>query len=64
MKANQEIVACATSHVVIDWQAIDWHKVNQNVHRLQTSIVKVSQIICCCETTSRKGRYKGLSRMW
>jgi RNA-directed DNA polymerase len=43
MKANQETVACATSHEEIGWHAIDWHKANQNVRRLQARIVKATQ---------------------
>lgn len=32
--------AGVASHDTVDWQAIDWHKVNQNVRRLQARIVK------------------------
>jgi RNA-directed DNA polymerase len=43
MKANQENIACATSHVEVDWHAINWQKANQNVRRLQARIVKATQ---------------------
>jgi hypothetical protein len=43
MKANQEMIACATSHEEVNWHAIDWHKVNQNVRRLQARIVKATR---------------------
>jgi RNA-directed DNA polymerase len=42
MKANEK-VACAASHDEVDWHAIDWRGVNQNVRRLQARIVKATQ---------------------
>lgn len=42
MKAKKEF-ACAASHAEVDWHAIDWQKVNQNVRRLQARIVKATQ---------------------
>jgi RNA-directed DNA polymerase len=35
--------AGATSHMEVDWHAIDWQHVNQNVRRLQARIVKATQ---------------------
>ena len=35
--------AGATSHMEVDWHAIDWQQVNQNVRRLQARIVKATQ---------------------
>jgi RNA-directed DNA polymerase len=35
--------AGAASHNMVDWQAIDWRKANQNVRRLQARIVKAIQ---------------------
>jgi RNA-directed DNA polymerase len=35
--------AGATSHMEVDWHAIDWRHVNQNVRRLQARIVKATQ---------------------
>ncbi|HTP09501.1 MAG TPA: group II intron reverse transcriptase/maturase [Anaerolineae bacterium] len=43
MKANQLNNACATSHTEVDWNAIDWQQVNQNVRRLQARIVKATR---------------------
>ena len=64
MRANQETNACATFHEAVDWRAIGWHKVNQNLRRLQVRIVKATQPeVNGCETTSSKERYKGLSWM-
>ena len=42
MTAN-EIQAGAFSHVEVNWHAINWHKVYQNVRRLQARIVKATQ---------------------
>lgn len=56
MKAKQEVVACATSHEEVDWHAIDWHKANQNVRRLQARIVKATQ-------EGRWGKVKALQRL-
>ena len=55
MKAN-EMVACATSHEEDGWHAIDWHKANQNVRRLQARIVKATQ-------EGRWGKVKALQRL-
>ena len=35
--------AGAASREAIDWHAIDWRQVNQNVRRLQARIVKATQ---------------------
>ena len=35
-----EVTAGAVSHTSIDWHAIDWQKVEENVRRLQARIVK------------------------
>jgi RNA-directed DNA polymerase len=43
MKANQENIACATSHGEVNWHAINWQKANLNVRRLQARIVKATQ---------------------
>ena len=53
MKAKTDL-ACAASHVEVDWPAMDWRKVTQNVRRLQARIVKATQ---CnrCETASLCG---------
>jgi RNA-directed DNA polymerase len=56
MRANQETVACATSHEEIGWHAIDWHKANQNVRRLQARIVKATR-------EGRWGKVKALQRL-
>jgi RNA-directed DNA polymerase len=42
MKAK-EPRACAASDAEVDWQAINWQKVNQNVRRLQARIVKATR---------------------
>src|SRR5881227_995149 len=39
----QEGSTGAPFHGVTDWHAIDWHKVNHNVRRLQARIVKATQ---------------------
>ena len=41
MKVEQS--ACALPHKEIDWNAVDWRKVNRNVRRLQARIVKATQ---------------------
>ena len=56
MKANEQTIACATSHEEVDWHAIDWQKVNQNVRRLQARIVKATQ-------EGRWGKVKALQRL-
>ena len=56
MKANQENIACATSHGEVDWHAIHWQKANQNVRRLQARIVKATQ-------EGRWGKVKALQRL-
>lgn len=56
MKANQQTVACATSHVEVDWHSVDWHKANRNVRRLQARIVKATQ-------EGRWGKVKALQRL-
>lgn len=43
MKANQQNIACATSHEEVGWHAINWQKANQNVRQLQARIVKATQ---------------------
>jgi len=43
MKANQQNIACATSHEEANWHAINWQKANQNVRQLQARIVKATQ---------------------
>ncbi len=35
--------AGAASHEEVDWHAIDWQQVNENVRRLQARIVKATQ---------------------
>ena len=35
--------ASAASHGEVDWHAIDWRRVHQNVRRLQARIVKATQ---------------------
>lgn len=56
MKANQDHIACATSHEEVDWHAINWQKANQNVRRLQARIVKATQ-------EGRWGKVKALQRL-
>jgi len=56
MKANQETVACATSHEEVGWHTINWHKANQNVRRLQARIVKATQ-------EGKWGKVKALQRL-
>ncbi len=41
MTANS--IAGAVSHNTVDWHAIDWQKVHENVRRLQARIVKATQ---------------------
>ena len=48
--------ACAASHAEVDWHAIDWQAVNQNVRRLQARIVKATQ-------EGRWGKVKALQRL-
>ena len=43
MKAKTD-PACAASHVEVDWPALDWRKVTQNVRRLQARIVKATHV--------------------
>lgn len=55
--ANQaEMVAGAVSHSTENWPAINWHKANQNVRRLQARIVKATQ-------QGRWGKVKALQRL-
>jgi len=56
MKANQQTVACAASHMEVDWHNTDWVKVNRNVRRLQARIVKATQ-------EGRWGKVKALQRL-
>ena len=57
-------IAGATSQNKLDWNAIDWHKANQNVHRLQARIVKATQgEYLSCGTAFFNERLEGLSRM-
>lgn len=55
MKAKNEI-ACAVSSDRVDWRAIHWQKVNQNVRRLQVRIVKATP-------EGRRGKVKALQRL-
>lgn len=48
--------AGASSHMEIDWHAIDWRAVNANVRRLQVRIVKATQ-------QGRWGKVKALQRL-
>jgi RNA-directed DNA polymerase len=48
--------AGASSHRRVDWQAIEWQAVHQNVRRLQTRIVKATQ-------AGRWGKVKALQRL-
>lgn len=48
--------AGAASHGSIDWHTIDWSKVNRNVRRLQTRMVKATQ-------AGRWGKVKALQRL-
>jgi RNA-directed DNA polymerase len=36
-------IAGAASHDLLEWHAIDWRRVHQNVRRLQARIVKARQ---------------------
>jgi N-terminal domain of reverse transcriptase len=40
---SERDAAGASFHGVTDWHAIEWHKVNKNVRRLQARIVKAPQ---------------------
>jgi RNA-directed DNA polymerase len=53
MKAEQ---ACAPSKRAVNWNAIDWQKVNQTVKRLQVRIVKATQ-------AGRWGKVKALQHL-
>ncbi len=55
MTAKQQLAGAAT-HRVVDWHAIDWQKVHQNVRRLQARIVKATQ-------EGRWGKVKALQRL-
>jgi hypothetical protein len=60
----EQLQAVPVQHKAVDWRAIGWHKVNQNLRRLQVRIVKATQPeVNGCETTSSKGRFKGLRWM-
>ena len=48
--------AGAASHQQVDWHAIDWQRVHQNVRRLQARIVKATQ-------AGRWGKVKALQRL-
>jgi RNA-directed DNA polymerase len=48
--------AGAASHAEVDWHAIDWQQVHQNVRRLQARIVKATQ-------ERRWGKVKALQRL-
>src|SRR4051812_6259002 len=48
--------AGAASRQRVDWHAIDWHKVHQNVRRLQARIVKATQ-------QGRWGKVKALQHL-
>ena len=48
--------AGASSHMEVDWHAIDWRAVNRNVRRLQARIVKATQ-------AGRWGKVKALQRL-
>jgi len=54
MKAEKS--ACALPHREIDWNAIEWRKVNRQVRRLQARIVKATQ-------EGRLGKVKALQRL-
>lgn len=49
-------IAGAASHEILDWNAIDWQKANQEVSRLQTRIVKATQ-------AGRWGKVKALQHL-
>ena len=51
-----EVTAGAVSHTSIDWHAIDWQKVEENVRRLQARIVKATQ-------EGRWGKVKALQHL-
>ena len=55
MRAKIDL-ACAASQVEVDWPAINWRKVNQNVRRLQARIVKATR-------EGRWGKVKALQRL-
>lgn len=55
-EAEAGMVAGATSRRTIDWPAIDWHKANQTVRRLQARIVKATQ-------EGRWGKVKALQHL-
>ena len=48
--------AGAASREMVDWHAIDWQNVHQNVRRLQARIVKATQ-------QGRWGKVKALQRL-
>jgi RNA-directed DNA polymerase len=50
------VQAGAISHNEIDWHALDWQKINQNVRRLQARIVKAMK-------EGRRGKVKSLQRL-
>ncbi len=51
-----EIAAGAVSHAEVDWSAIHWQKVHENVRRLQARIVKATQ-------AGKWGKVKALQRL-
>ena len=56
MTVNQKQVAGAASHTQVDWHAINWQQVHQNVRRLQVRIVKAAQ-------AGRWGKVKALQHL-
>ena len=50
------LTAGAASHVRVDWHAINWRKVHQNVRRLQARIVQATK-------AGRWGKVKALQRL-
>src|SRR6478672_1591464 len=56
MQMTAALAAGAASHEQVDWHAIDWPKVHENVRRLQARIVKATQ-------QGRWGKVKALQRL-
>lgn len=53
---NTSKIVCAPARKVVNWNAIDWRKVNRNVRRLQVRIVKATQ-------EGRWGKVKALQHL-
>jgi hypothetical protein len=56
-------IARAASHDLLEWHAIDWRRVHQNVRRLQARIVKAIQVTPLVGRVYRPRSHGGLERL-